>query len=154
MRPELRIQFFPAAVIAIAAGVSSLQVRRRAARERWARRVNGNAHHFIPPRPILARCRQLLRRGKPRGLQVAPLTPERRAESLRLAHRMFACLMLASALDTGCATELALIRVAHLVSFNCSATSLRRWFQRFEKHGVSGLAENKLGRVGRKKGKR
>jgi hypothetical protein len=141
---------FPAAIIAIAAGVSTRTVHRRAARGRWARRVNGNEFDFQPPRPLLAKCRKLTQLARPRGLQVAGFTPERRAEMLRAVHRLFACMLLASALDAGGGREAALRRVAHVTSFKCSARSLRRWFGAVESLGIVGLSEHKRGVVGRR----
>jgi len=152
--PDKPESYYPAAIIAIAAGVSGRTIHRRAASERWKVRTNGNEFNFIPPRPLLAQCRRLHRLVKPRGLQIDGLTHERRAEAFRVARRMDACLLLASEIDAGEGREAALIRVAHVANFTCSARSLRRWFAKFERFGVAGLAENKRGRVGAKPGRK
>jgi len=141
---------FPAATIAEAAGTYKRAVHRRALRENWQREFNGNQFVFAPPRKLLAKCRAIARLVQPRGLRLSSVTPERRAESLRIKFRMEAVLLLAAALDSGEPHEAALRRVAHVVSFQVSPRSLRRWFAAFEEHGVSGLAESKRGVVGRK----
>ncbi len=146
-------KLYPAEVIAIAAGVSARTIHRLAVRQGWKRGANGNEFGYLPPRALLVKCRRLMRRVPPRGgLQLSGLTAARRAEALRIVHRLFCCLLLVSALDAGEAREAALIRVAQLGSFACSPRSLRRWTARLEKLGVSGLAENKRGRVGAKPG--
>ncbi len=147
-------ELYPAAIIAMAAGVSARTIHRHAVREGWKRGANGNEFGYLPPRALLAKCRRLMRRVPPRGLQIEGLTQERRAEALRVSRRMDACLLLAAALDAGEGRERALVRVAHIANFPCSARSLRRWFNAFEEHGVAGLAERKRGRVGAKPGKK
>jgi len=141
---------FPAAVIAAAAGGCKRTAIRRALRENWQRGFNGNQFVFEPPRKLLAKCRAIARLVEPRGLRPSALIPARRAELMRASNRLFACLMLASALDAGESHERALVRVAHVATFKCSARSLRRWFTALESQGIAGLAERKRGRVGRK----
>ena len=149
MRAKLPTQF-PGAVISQAAGISKKTAIRRALRENWQRGWNGNAYVFQPPRKFLAKCRAIARIVQPRGLRLSSVTPERRAEALRINFRTEAVLMLAAALDAGEPHEKALRRVAHVVSFQVSPRSLRRWFTAFEKQGVAGLAERKRGHSGRK----
>lgn len=141
---------FPAAIIAAAAGTYKRAVTRRAEKENWRRKFNGNQFLFAPPRKLLAKCRAIARLVEPRGLRPSALTPARRAELMRASNRLLACLMLASALDAGEPHEIALRRVAHVASFKCSARSLRRWFSELESKGIAGLSENKRGVVGRK----
>lgn len=141
---------FPASVIAAAAGGCKRTAIRRALRENWNRGHNGNQFVFEPPRQLLAKCRAIARLVQPRGLRLSSVTPERRAEALRINFRTEAVLLLAAALDAGEPHEQALRRVAKVVSFQVSPRSLRRWFAAFEAHGVPGLAERKRGRSGRK----
>ncbi len=156
-------QFFLTAIIAIAANVHSRTVLRRAERERWPRKRSGNALLFQPPRALQAECAELERSisaarpylspGCTDGLRSDRITPARRAEAVRLANRIAGVLALAKVLDTGEGREAALVRVAQDASFKCSARQLRRWFNGFEKGGVTGLVEQKRGRPATKPGR-
>jgi len=142
--------FFGAALIALAARISKKTVHRRAAREGWRRRQDGNAFVYQVPRALLGKCLALAGESGPRGLSGETVTPERRAEALRIVHRLLACLLLGSAIEAGSPHESSLNRVARVASFRCSPRSLRRWFKAFAARGTAGLAERKRGRVGRK----
>ena len=140
--------YFRVALIARAACVGKKRIHRQAARERWPRKRCANAFVFQPPRELLGKCRKLA------AATVA--FPERLSqpllfESLRVAFRWVGCLLLAQAIQVREPRELALRHIAEQMDFKISPTSLRRNFLRFAALGVTGLAERKRGRVGRKK---
>ena len=145
--------FFPAALIAVALDTYKRSVHRQAARENWPRRRSGNQFLLRPPPKSLGRCRRLARLLKPRGLRAEIITPERRAEALRVVHRLTAVMVLAATVETGTPHEQALRQVSHLFTLKISTASLRRWTRRFTDSGVAGLAELKRGRSGRKRQK-
>ena len=136
--------FFPARVIARAAGVNTKSVLRRARRENWPSDGRAYRAEFTPPRGLLRRC--------------VKLCPQQRVFHQPATIR---ALLRASAVCVFCfsvqrnprrSIERILREVAsdfrHLKKF--STTTLRHWISAVERGGLAALCERKIGIVGRK----
>lgn len=152
-------EYFTCADIARAIGVSKKTVRRMARRSNWPSQQNGNREEYCPPpkiaRLIIATPIPQVSDGGPgasrrTAVQFDDLAPgsEQHTKALR---REEAVLLLKSQLHLGkeiaLETTVATMR-AKYHDIACSTRALRRWVERYDLYGLSGLVEQKRGIVG------
>jgi hypothetical protein len=141
-------QFNSARAIAKASGFSSKTVHRRAKSEHWPSRKIANRLEYIAPRALLGAHQP---RQEAALVAFPPPIPAEEGYRLRRAWLRFAALEeLRRLTDGGMPIERALAEVARGHSFSVSPSSLRAWADGYAQHGLEGLQEHKLGRVGRK----
>jgi len=137
-------QFFTAAQIVSGLQVSAKTIHRRARREGWPKRQRGYRVEYRPP----ARVRRLCEASTP--ATAIFYQPARIRELKRAAAVLGFVLEMQRNPQRGIERALAATEknFQHLLPF--SVRALRQWIHAVEQLGLAGLAEHKLGNVGRK----
>jgi hypothetical protein len=115
-------------------------------RHNWPSKQVGNRFEYHPPTNLRKQCLSIFQRTERTGLRAFVIGAERRAEFGRVQHRFSSLCALEAELLAGVPFEAALERVSKI--FHSNKNSLRQWASGYSQHGVAGLLERKLGRVG------
>ena len=120
-------------------------IHRRAAREGWARCRDGNRVLFLPP----AGLRRHLLRLVPTEFRRETCSPREldirvaQVAEISRAEQRLRALLLFLQFRPAFRIQRALERAARFSTVPCSAASLRRWAERWQRRGFSGLLESR-----------
>ncbi len=151
--------FYSGAKIAKALGVHKKTIHRKAVKAGWDKRNLGYRWEYSPPLSILSKVwengKNIPSRSSKRrklSIRLEDIYDSKQIERIRL--REMAVQMLHDFVEKSIPKEKALLQVPELMrrfqSLKIGVGSLRQWEKNYKEHGIDGLVEQKLGRVGRK----
>ncbi len=148
-------QWHRASELSRALALPKRTIHRRAQAEHWPTRQIANHLEYQPPPEVAAAISSVPSApsvASPRAVSFAALThdPTQRAKVLA---REAVVLHLRAQLDAGAPKAVAIASAvlhAQRLDLSASYSSVHRWDQAYAQHGLDGLVEQKLGKVGRK----